>query len=156
MTVVGAVIIPLTSVSNMEQGVNSVITSSCIFICVFGTFLCLHGNRTVLLLQNYDVDSHLHLRKRSSVFARSKWSSKENDRLPESVYGVSTMNPFEAVKSKNLLNRRQTCNEQVVHWTSVLRQTEALMLIQEDVRRTGAEDTFHVPVGKQDRQYDLN
>ena len=50
--------------------------------------------------------------------------------LADSQYGGSALNPFDAVKSKNLITRRQVCKEQMVHWSTVLRHTEAMMLVQ--------------------------
>lgn len=53
--------------------------------------------------------------------------------LPEMKYGVSSTNPFEAMKTKNLLNRREVCRDQATYWSGSLRHTEALMLMQAEV-----------------------
>ena len=50
--------------------------------------------------------------------------------LSENEFGGSRQNPFEAVKTKSLISRRQTCREQIQHWSKVLRHTEAMMLVQ--------------------------
>ena len=100
--------------------------------------------RTIQLIQNYDIDSGLVLTKmtthRSSEFSNDPTG---NSYLAGagSMYGGSSINPFEAVKTKNYLNRRQTCNEQIAHWTRVLRHTEALMLIQAEAgSKTNIDD----------------
>ena len=99
------------------------------------------------------MDAQMYLRKNTSVMVRAKYNSQETARNPESIYGVSNLNPFEAVKTRNLLNRRQTCNEQVVHWTAMLRNTEALMLLEVEVKRTGADDmTVGAPPTNGDRE----
>ena len=91
----------------------------------------------MLLLQGYDIDTHLHLSRKntnvslndtSQTLAQQSFSTKEVN------FGGYNINPYEAVKTKNLLNRRQTCKEQVTHWTGVLRQTEAEMLVQAEPR----------------------
>ena len=136
IVVVGAavIIIPLVSQSaTIAQGTKELIISTSIFVCVFFTLTFLHGGRTILLLQGYDIDSVLVLMRKPnrqlSVLSVANDQSS-NNYTQNSPYGGSALNPYEAVKTKNLLNRRQTCSEQITHWTDLLRHTEALMLIQ--------------------------
>lgn len=137
VTCVAVVVIPLsTLISSLEEGTRQLMTSSCIYFCVVWTTLVLHTWRTVRLVWGFDIDLHLDYARKNTITqgdtvhtVNQKSSSQKDD-----CYGGYTSNPFEAVKTKNLLNRRQTCKEQVVHWTGLLRQTEALMLVQEEVR----------------------
>ena len=134
---VAVVAIPLTTfVTSLEEGTRQLITSSCIYFCVIWTILILNTWRTVRLVWGYDIDLHLDYARKNTLMlvdtvhtVNQKSSSQKDD-----SYGGYHSNPFEAVKTKNLLNRRQTCKDQVVHWNGLLRQTEALMLVQEEVR----------------------
>ena len=87
----------------------------------------------------YDIDKDHHIAKRRlSATNLTKVSMKiSKDGVATSQYGGSSdMNPFEAVKTKNLLNRRKTCREQVTHWSELLRNTEMMMLMQADDNRS--------------------
>lgn len=109
---------------------------------------CLHGTRIRLLLLNYDIDKdHNYFKKVHSVsplvsMSEFKKQSSLIRTLADSQYGGSAQNPFEAVKSKNLITRRLVCKEQIVHWSQILRHTEAMMLVQ-------AEDESVTPVLRQ-------
>ena len=128
------IIIPFVSQSaTIAQGTKELIISTSIFVCVFVTFSFLHGVRTIHLLQGYDIDSGLILVKKPKRHLSIRTSDHDQTSkvsIPGSPYGGAALNPYEAVKTKNLLNRRQTCSDQIAHWTGVLRHTEALMLIQ--------------------------
>ena len=125
---VAVVAIPLTTfVTSLEEGTRQLITSSCIYFCVIWTILILNTWRTVRLVWGYDIDLHLDYARKNTLMlvdtvhtVNQKSSSQKDD-----SYGGYHSNPFEAVKTKNLLNRRQTCKDQVVHWNCLLRQTEA-------------------------------
>jgi hypothetical protein len=103
---------------------------------MFCTLCCLHGTRTRLLLLNFDIDkTHQYVKRRNAVSplvskAEFKKQSSIIRTLADSQYGGSSQNPFEAVKSRNLITRRQVCKEQLTHWSKVLRHTEAMMLVQ--------------------------
>jgi hypothetical protein len=115
----------------------------------------LYGWKVVLLVQGYDYDVLLQLSKkklRGTVYATGQSDSAKvgddskidtlselHSTVPsEKKYGISNTNPFDAVKTKNLLNRREVCREQVTHWSGTLRHTEAMMLMQADNETTAA------------------
>lgn len=122
---------------NITGSNRQTIVGGGIFVSVFSTICILHGSRTLLLFQGYDID-----KDQNNVLRRRKLSTVQIDEMNkvrtgvsgsmESLYGVSMVNPYEAVKTKYLLNRRQICREQIIHWSTVLRSTEAMMLMQAD------------------------
>ena len=63
--------------------------------------------------------------------------------LSENEFGGSRQNPFEAVKTKSLISRRQTCREQIQHWSKVLRHTEAMMLVQAEDESVAPASASH-------------
>ena len=143
---VAVVVVPLIFLTSIDEGTRQLFTSVCIFVCIFTTILILHSWRSVQLLGGYDIDSHLELIRKSNPQITDTLHSvtHHSGSQKDGYYGGNSLNPFEAVKTKNLLNRRQTCNEQVVHWTYLLRKTEALMLVQDEVRpRIIAVDGMH-------------
>ena len=135
-------------VAGLSGGKKELIGGVGIFISVFTTIIILHWSRTLLLVRGFDIDKDLVVTKRkgtfskisatatkdiskSSVFDEGKSSVRTSQKEP--LYGNSTINPFEAAKTKNLLNRRQTCRDQLTHWGNVLKNTEAMMLMQAEV-----------------------
>ena len=146
---IGIISFPLIfNLPDMTGGTRQFICSTSVFLSVFCTMCCLHGTRIRLLLLNYDIDKdHNYFKKVHSVsplvsMSEFKKQSSLIRTLADSQYGGSAQNPFEAVKSKNLITRRLVCKEQIVHWSQILRHTEAMMLVQ-------AEDESVTPVLRQ-------
>jgi hypothetical protein len=96
----------------------------------------------MLLIGGYDIDKDHQINKRDTSGKKVDDVAKEITRkksysIPElSFGGASDINPYEAVKTKNLLNRRKTCREQIKHWSQVLWNTEMMMLVQADEMRS--------------------
>jgi hypothetical protein len=134
---IGIIAFPLIfMLPGIDGGTRQFICSTSIFLVLFCTLCCLHGTRTRLLLLNFDIDkTHQYVKRRNAVSplvskAEFKKQSSIIRTLADSQYGGSSQNPFEAVKSRNLITRRQVCKEQLTHWSKVLRHTEAMMLVQ--------------------------
>lgn len=154
--VVAVVVFPLTYVAGpLTEGARELVISVGIFVAIFATMCSLYGWKVVLLVQGYDYDVLLQLSKkklRGTVYATGQSDlAKVGDdskidsllELPltplgEKKFGASNKNPFDAVKTKNLLNRREVCREQLTHWSGTLRHTEAMMLMQADNESTAA------------------
>ena len=121
---------------DISGGTRQFITSTGIFFSVFSTILILHGRRAAQLLLNYDIDrDHQFTKKQISISPKNSKAEFQRQSsilkmLSENEFGGSRQNPFEAVKTKSLISRRQTCREQIQHWSKVLRHTEAMMLVQ--------------------------
>ena len=128
MTILIAIMIIGVSNSgrSVTEGTKEFITSVGIFIAVLCTLCCLYRWRTVTLLLGYDIDTELRLVKVNfnrkttlpinvRLSLRSTESSSDHQTRAENDfrYGVSNINPFEAMKSKNLISRKQICYEQV-------------------------------------------
>jgi hypothetical protein len=145
--------------SKLGGGVTRFIDSMFIFTCVLFTMFSLHFKRTSLLLFNYDIDKDLQIIKRVAVRPEKAHTLTSSVEAPsEKRYGISSKNPFDAVKSKNLITRRQVCKEQMTHWSKVLRHTEAMMLVtfedtnlnRPDAPARGAIYPTSVPVSSTD------
>jgi hypothetical protein len=156
--VLAVIVFPLTySDSGISGGAKKLITSVGIFLAIMATMCSLYGWKVVKLLQGYDYDIFLHLSKKKKGTVSSvkiEQSTRQTDGEFKSTrvsiqkgaagdpplttdinvkkYGVSNTNPFEAAMTKNLLNRREICKEQIIHWNKTLRNTEAQMLMQDD------------------------
>ena len=63
--------------------------------------------------------------------------------LSENEFGGAQRNPFEAVKTKSLIGRRQICREQILHWSKVLGHTEAMMLVQAEDESVTPSSSYH-------------
>lgn len=131
MIVASAVAFPLIfDYKNLGGGMTRFIESMFVFVCVFFTMLSLHLKRTALLLFNYDIDKDLQIVKRASVRPEKLQRVKSLLEVPSDMkFGTTSRNPFEVVKSKNLITRRQVCKDQISHWSKVLSHTEAMMLV---------------------------
>lgn len=133
----GIITFPLIcTLPNISGATRQFITSTGIFLSVYSTIVILHGRRAAQLLLNYDIDRDHQLTKKKIAVtplnskAEFQRQSSILKMLSENEYGGSRQNPFEAVKTKSLISRRQTCREQILHWSKVLRHTEAMMLVQ--------------------------
>ena len=133
----GIISFPLIcTLPNISGALRQFITSTGIFLSVYSTIVILHGRRAAQLLLNYDIDRDHQLTKKKIAVTplNSKVEFQRQSSilkmLSENEYGGSRQNPFEAVKTKSLISRRQTCREQILHWSKVLRHTEAMMLVQ--------------------------
>ena len=111
---------------SITEGTKEFIISIGIFLSVSCTLCSLYRWRTVTLLLGYDIDTELRLVKlnnnrrstlptnlRLSLGTMGSSSDLQSSAENEFRYGVSNVNPFEAMKSKNLISRKQTCYEQV-------------------------------------------
>jgi hypothetical protein len=119
----------------IDGGTRQFICSTSTFLSVFCTLCCLHGTRSIFLLLNYDIDSDHRFRKRIdfvSPVVDSTNSVAEAEPVPEDIFGGSAQDPFEAVKSRNLIIRRLVCKQQIAHWSMKHNYTEAMMLIADD------------------------
>ena len=147
--------------SKLGGGVTRFIGSMFIFVTILFTICSIHLKRTVLLLFNYDIDKDLQIVKLVAVRPERIQTLTSLAEAPsEKRYGISSKNPFDAVKSKNLITRRQVCKEQMVHWSAVLRHTEAMMLVvyedanlnKQDVGLRSAVYPTAVPVPSNDSE----
>lgn len=144
MITVAVVIFPLINTPSTISGyTKEFIQSVGIFVAIFATMGSLYGWKIVLLVQGYDYDVLLQLskkvskestvsvstRKRSQTYSVSQVPGMPSQVTAERRYSV-TINPFEAVKTKSLLKRREVCRGQVTQWSKNLRHTEAMMLMQ--------------------------
>jgi hypothetical protein len=129
----------------IDGGTRQFICSTSTFLSVFCTLCCIHGTRSIFLLLNYDIDADHKFSKRINFVSPvvcSTNSVAEAEPIPEDIYGGSAQDPFEAVKSRNLIIRRLVCKEQIAHWSKKHNHTEAMMLIADDVAVTPSSFAF--------------
>lgn len=133
----GVITFPLIcTLPNISAATRQFITSTGIFLSVYCTIVILHGRRAVLLLLNYDINAdHQYTKKKiavSPMSSKAEFSRQSSilKALSENEFGGAQRNPFEAVKTKSLICRREICKEQIQHWSKVLGHTEAMMLVQ--------------------------
>lgn len=133
----GIVVIPLSAfLPIIVGGTKQLIISLGIFLVVLSFLSQLHSWSTCILLSGYDTNRDQQIVKRLSKPSVAVILQMEEDvqfAATNCYGGSSNINPFEAIKTKNLLSRRQTCREQLKHWSEVLRTTEALMLSQAEM-----------------------
>jgi hypothetical protein len=115
------IVFPLFYVADLNSGEKELVNSVGIFCAIFATMCSLYGYKVILLVQGYDYDVLLQLSKKgkraavSSTVQPTETPELSMTQPVEKKFGVSNLNPFDAVKTKNLLGRREVCREQVPH-----------------------------------------
>lgn len=136
---VGTIVIPLTAFLHVVDGsIKQLISSGGIFLVILATITQLYSWSTYILISGYDTNRDQQIVKRIRKPSIAVIIQMDDDMLASRYGGSSNVNPFEAIRTKNLLSRRQTCREQLKHWSEVLRNTEALMLSQAEIDRIGS------------------
>ena len=136
---VGIIVIPLAAFLHIIDGsIKPLINSGGIFLIVLATISQLYLWSTYILMSGYDTNRDQQIVKQIRKPSIAVILHMEDDVQGTHYGGSSNVNPFEAIKTKNLLSRRQTCREQLKHWAEVLRNTEALMLSQAEIERIGS------------------
>ena len=136
---VGIIVIPLAAFLHIIDGsIKPLINSGGIFLIVLATISQLYLWSTYILMSGYDTNRDQQIVKQIRKPSIAVILHMEDDVQGIHYGGSSNVNPFEAIKTKNLLSRRQTCREQLKHWAEVLRNTEALMLSQAEIERIGS------------------
>jgi hypothetical protein len=148
--VAAVIVFPLFYVADFNSGEKELVNSVGIFCAISATMCSLYGWKVILLLQGYDYDVRKVRRSKEFACATAQRSEREQSSqaqqpsqvLVEKKYSASNSNPFDAVKTKNLLGRREVCREQVSHWLGTLHHTEAMMLMQGDNETPGDATIF--------------
>jgi hypothetical protein len=116
VVIVAVIVFPLNYVPiGLTYGARQLIVSAGIFLAVFLTLCFLYGYKIAVLIAGYDIDATMMLSKKGTVVAaKNVLKDEESTKVSGSFkYGNTKINPFEAEKSLNLLNRRQVCRDQV-------------------------------------------
>ena len=109
------------------------------FIVVAIAIMQCYSCSTCMLLSGYDVNRDHQIIKRRSSISTASHGVTSGRSFGDSQYGGSTyFHPVEAMKSRNLMTRKQTCEEQLKYWSDLLRNTEALMVSQADNGNNGS------------------
>ena len=141
VTAIGGIILLLFSKFPPQIDDSSVefIESLGFFIVVAIAIVQCYSCSTCMLLSGYDVNrDHQIIKRRPSISTASHGVTSSRS-FGDSQYGGSTyVHPVEAMKTRNLLTRKQTCEEQVKYWSDLLRNTEALMVSQAENGNNGS------------------
>lgn len=123
----------------ISESSHEFITSLGFFIVVAISIVQCYSCSTCMLLSGYDVSRDQQIVKRRSSTSIASQGVESIRFLGDNQYGGSSnVNPFEAIKTRNLLARKQTCEEQLRHWSEMLRNTEALMVSQAEMVKNGS------------------